>query len=397
MKVDAEVMSMLRINVDEITAADIDALVQAQAPESATLDFKLTLTTDRDEFLKDISSFANGLGGHIVYGVREGDGKAAVVEGLTPGAVDQDVLRLQNIATSGGVDPRIPGLRFHRVHGFPGGREVVVVHIPRSWAGPHRVATSADSRFWARGSAGRFGMNSAQIRSAFLGTAEVPERLRRFRAERVSLIASGEAPWAVRSLPALIVHVVPLASIMGGLSIDLAAVAAQPPPCIGGSYKSTRYNIDGHLSYGGHSRGYAQVFRSGAIEALEADVGYEQDGARRVNVWGHEPLIVDSVGSYLRLLHRLGIEPPIAVLLTLLGARGATLPPTREERREPELLYAVDRDPVLIPDVEFQDLSEQPETVLRPAFDALWQAFGQPKSGCYDDAGTWHRDYRPRD
>jgi len=62
---------MLNPNVDEITAADIDALVQAQAPESATLDVKLTLTTDRDEFLKDISSFANGLGGQIVYGIRE--------------------------------------------------------------------------------------------------------------------------------------------------------------------------------------------------------------------------------------------------------------------------------------------------------------------------------------
>src|SRR5262249_55795266 len=62
MTVDSEVMSMLKPNVDEITAPDIDALVQAQAPESATLDFKLTLTTDRDEFLKDISSFANGLG-----------------------------------------------------------------------------------------------------------------------------------------------------------------------------------------------------------------------------------------------------------------------------------------------------------------------------------------------
>jgi hypothetical protein len=387
---------MLNPNIDEITAADIEALVQAQAPESATLDFKLILTTDRDEFLKDIASFANSLGGHIIYGIREKDGKAAVVEGLTPGAIDQDVLRLQNIATSGGIDPRIPGLRFHRVLGFPDGREVVVVHIPRSWAAPHRIATSADSRFWSRGSAGRFGMNSAQIRSSFLGSAEVPERLRRFRTERLSLIASGEAPSAIRTLHAIVLHVVPLASIMGESSIDLATVATHPPPCFGGSFKATRYNIDGFLSYGGEGRGYSQVFRTGAIETVAADIGRLDGNTLRVNIWAWEPLIVDSVAASMKLLRTLAIEPPVAVLLSLLGARGATLPPTRWERHT-DGVHPVDRDPVLIPGVEFRDLVEQPEQVLRPAFDALWQAFGQPKSDCYDDRGNWKRNYSPPD
>ena len=48
-----------------------------------------------------------------------------------------DAVKLQFIdVMNGRIDPRIPGLQFHKVDGFSLG-PVLIVRIPRSWSGPH--------------------------------------------------------------------------------------------------------------------------------------------------------------------------------------------------------------------------------------------------------------------
>src|SRR5947199_9814000 len=73
---------MINKPLELIEKSDIVALVANQVREGRTLDYKLALPTnssdDRKEFLSDIASFANAIGGDILFGIadrRTADGR----------------------------------------------------------------------------------------------------------------------------------------------------------------------------------------------------------------------------------------------------------------------------------------------------------------------------------
>ena len=71
-------MDLLK-NIDEVRLSDIEGLI-GNVREVKSLDFKRMIKIDTDaekeEFLADLSSFANSIGGHIIYGVEEEEGLA---------------------------------------------------------------------------------------------------------------------------------------------------------------------------------------------------------------------------------------------------------------------------------------------------------------------------------
>src|SRR5258705_9853795 len=108
-------MSLQNMPLDTIGEADIQRLLSMGVPESPYLDYKQEAYgdagDDRSEFLADISSFANTLGGDLVIGVAEANGLPTA---LTPfhGDCDGEKRRLEQIALSG-LEPRISNLRIH--------------------------------------------------------------------------------------------------------------------------------------------------------------------------------------------------------------------------------------------------------------------------------------------
>src|SRR5687768_16415257 len=103
---------LLGKNFDDIDAATIQSLVAAGVTESAHLDFKREsyggADGDKKELLKDVSSFANCLGGHLVIGVDEDDGAASALTALSLSDVDGELLRLESIVRTG-IEPAIAG------------------------------------------------------------------------------------------------------------------------------------------------------------------------------------------------------------------------------------------------------------------------------------------------
>ena len=79
------------------------------------------------------------------------------------------------------------------------------------------------------------------------------------------------------------------------------------------------------------------------------------------------------------------MQPPVAVLVTLTGAKGAVLA-TRGWYRQHGTF---DRDVVLVPDVVVDDFRCDVRATLRPALDALWQAAGLERCFSYDENGQW--------
>jgi len=138
-------------------------LVAGQVSESIQLDYKeqieLGTPGKNKEFAKDTSSFANGCGGILVYGVTEEDvtkagdlGPVIVPRELvgldpTPGLCE----RMESIILSG-IAPRLPEFRIKRIvfqDNEGQDRLLIIVYMAESWTGPHMV-TIGENRYWAR-------------------------------------------------------------------------------------------------------------------------------------------------------------------------------------------------------------------------------------------------------
>lgn len=170
-----------------------------EVAETRDLDFKRDLPAatpeGKREFLKDVSSLANAGGGDLVYGVDEDENGVAreiVPQQFNP---DEECLRWEEVLLRG-VDPRIPGVQIRAID-VAGGR-VLLVRVPQSWNGPHAVTFGGMLRFYSRHSTGVYGLDVAELRSAFSGGTALADRIRDFRTERLGRIVAGETPVALR-------------------------------------------------------------------------------------------------------------------------------------------------------------------------------------------------------
>ncbi len=387
----------MRLELDDVTLADVQTLVSERIPEGRYLDYKRELpgrgNDAKKEFLADVTSFANAGGGAIVFGIAEekgADGKNTGIPEAVLGLadnVDAEVLRLEQWLQTG-VEPRLPAHRFHRLP-VGSGSEVLVLVVKQSWFGPHMVAT-ADSRFYARNSAGKYPLDVAEIRSAFLQSEAVPDRFRRFRDERLGLIASNESPVRLHEGGKMVLHVAPLALVGRRELVDMHAWARNPPRTLNGSSSGSLFNADGHLGYVGDDEqrvgGYVQLFRNGVVEAVLVN-NCRPDGLPVMNIWHFESLLVAALREYLAALARTGAELPLSVALSLVDVRGYGL--ARSALRAAGGRPVVTRNVVALPDVLVEDFAADPAKFMRPVFDALWQTFGVSRSLCYDNEGNW--------
>lgn len=392
--------------VAKITCEDIEALVANEVSEGRTLEYKQSLPGGNDdarkEFLADVSSFANAVGGHILFGVteqRDSDGHPTgipeVATGLGGVNADKEILRLDQMVRSG-IEPRMSGFRLRAIPGFKDG-PVLLAHIPRSTIGPHVVSFRWRPRFYSRASNGKYPMDLVELRSAFAAAAGVSERVRSFRDDRLARIAADETPIPLRDCPRIALHLVAWDSLTPGFSIDL--IQARPPDTMLKPIETSGYsptpNFDGYLVHNkphGGERGsaYTQVFRNGMIEAVEAGMLLPEAEGRKIIYGAYcEKRLVEGGGRYLDAIKTLGLHPPVFVLLSFVGVRGYVVTRGGPRYHGFGRDNPIDRDTLILPDVEMQSFEEGFAKVMKPAFDVLWQTSGAPGSPSYDSDGNW--------
>jgi hypothetical protein len=389
---------MIQNQFDRIEKGDIESLVAGEVREGRTIDYKQGRVGDKDsdrkEFLADVSSFANASGGDLLFGVeerREGGKQTGIPEavpGLAGIVADAEILRLENMLRDG-IKPRLPGVRIRAVGGFSAG-PVLVLRVPRSFAAPHMVTFQEHSKFYTRNSCGKYAMDVGEIRAAFALSEALPERLRRFREDRLARVVAQETPLPTGAGPWTVLHVMPVASLDPTTLVDLHK-AERPGLCpLAADHIDRRFNFDGLLFHRSEydlvsCRTYAQLFRSGAIEAVDARMlAIEDDKPKVIQIGFWERELIEKLGSYLALQRDLGLTPPVVVLLALIGVRGYHVP----HGAFSDTKCPIDRDALLLPDLVIEDFSAKPEDVLRPAFDAVWQAAGWRQCLNYDQDGT---------
>lgn len=391
---------MINKAFDQIEKSDIDGLIENQVREVRVLDYKEKLPggsdNEKTEFLADVSSFANAAGGYLLYGVRErrdDNGKPTGVpdsaDGLEETNVDSEILRLESSIRTG-IDPRIPGLQTKPINGFSKG-PVLLMRIPKSWSSPHMVIFKNHSRFYSRSSNGKYQLDVAEIRSAFALSESLPEKIRRFRDDRLAKIIANEAPIPIEQGPKIVLHVLPIASF--GVTSQRAVTEIYKErhhllPIGSTDSSSHRINFDGVLTFSFYSApadcySYVQGFRSGAIEAVDTYLLTERDGKKIIPSTTFESDLIKSVGNYLRFQEAMALDPPILIMISLLDVKDYILA-VRYSTVKP-----IDRSVLLLPDILVEEYGINTATILRPAFDALWQASGLLRSGNYDQNGAW--------
>ncbi|MCC6626545.1 MAG: ATP-binding protein [Chloroflexi bacterium] len=393
-------MALANLRPDAISKQDLQALIDDQVSEGTTIDYKAapygTSDEDRREFLFDVSSFANAAGGHLILGMRAAEGIPTDLCGLDNLNVDETKLRYENMLRDN-IKPRLPGVGMGAVL-LGNGKHAFVIHIPRSFATPHMVEFRQHTWFYSRNSAGKYRLDVDQLRTTFLQSATLPERVHRFRLDRLTKIADDDTPVRLAAHPKVVVHLVPLAGPEWGPRLDPAAIARQSDSLLPLNAPGSRhrFNFDGYLTYLDGSQGaaeaYVQVFRDGAIEAVEADLlRPDPSGHRHIPILVLEHELIDKLPRYLAAQQALGIEPPILIMVSLLAVEGRTIP--RMSRTE-RVTHPIDRPTLNVPAISVDTYDGDMGMALRPAFDTIWNAGGYPRCPHYDEAGQWTANRR---
>jgi hypothetical protein len=395
-------LSLNNKTLEEINESDLQALIDDQVSEGKTIDYKRDAVgrtdADKKEFLADVSSFANASGGHLIIGMDEEKGLPTKLLGLEVADIDVEKGRLDKIILSG-LQPRmVPSHQIQVVKLKESGRPLIVIRIPKSITMPHMITFQDWNKFYSRNSHGKYPLDVGEIRNLFVMSEAQLDRIKRFREERIAKIIADETPVKLDHEPRIVVHILPL-SMSDPLAVhDLSDFPkGQNVFPMNTNYMDERRNFDGYLAFSRSKAqgtfGYVQFFRTGAVEAVDSDMLRER--------WKDLPLIIPSVlyeqqivyglRRYLAALASLKVPPPLLIMVSLLGVRGYNMAVDKNKYwgGAVPIKDGIDRDNLILPEVITDSYEVDLPKLLKPTFDAIWNATGWKESQNYDEQGKW--------
>jgi hypothetical protein len=380
------------IPLEKITENDLQRLIDNEVQEGRHIEYKSNRPAIKDEekkkFLIQVTSFANAAGGNIIYGIREENHIPKEVLGFEIDNVDEEKQRLANIIRDG-VEPHIWGFNIHIIL-LSSGRKTIIVRIPRSYYPPHMVTFGGERRFYSRGPAGVYPLDVGDLRTLF-GFADITAKsIRDFRAGRLMRIKNGEAPVPMLKGPTYLLHMIPLDAFSASLNYDLSAfdqLNGKKLPYLSGviaTYTSGRLNFEGYISYPGigsnrptpekPARFYTQLFRNGIIEAsyLQYNPNVEGKVEKNINP-DYEKHVINGSKELLKIQEQLGVTPPIAILLSILGVKGRSI---AHEDSDLWTNVPIEQDDLVLPEAIIESYEDDISKKMKPIFEIVLNAAG---------------------
>ncbi|MCW5702695.1 MAG: ATP-binding protein [Bradyrhizobium sp.] len=323
-------MALLHIPLNQIEEQHILELIATRAPETNIIEYKRETyghsLRDDLEFLADVSSLANTSGGDLIIGFAATQG---IPEETVPftGDFDAEINRLEGRARAG-LQPRIS--LESRAVAVQGGH-ILILRVARSYNPPHRIIRENSNRFWARSTAGKYEPNVDQLRELFTLAPRIADQTREFRTTRLIRIASGDAPVTLMHKDVLVLHVVPFSAFDRDAPLPMAELERDYMsfhPIGSRQSQALKINFDGFLAMSNGDRAanveraYVQLFRGGIVEAVDG-LYARASGEPLIPVVQVERNIAGHAMRLMRDLAAIGIEPPYAVLASLLTAEKA--------------------------------------------------------------------------
>lgn len=349
-------------------------LLSGGARESRTLEYKSEFYEHggkgNHELCKDVSAFANTNGGLIIIGVREEE-DLPKIEGVDPSEIGNQILRMNSTLVSK-LDPRLGHIDFHPIKVED--KTILVIEIPASFQGPHRVNIDDRSWFYLRTASQVQTMDTIQIREAFLRSGDIFAVAKKFRAERITRIDAGAAYRNLARPTKLILHVVPVAESRKYFFASVNEFPSSIKLPATDEFSAHRIlNFDG-ATYGFSNPPrevvqYVHLYRDGSVESV---LSVEPNHGDRLDPNEiSQFFIVDTMRAldHCRTFH----NGDFVVMFSVLGATGLkfslTWGPT----------YGFDRHEYCLPEIfvsKEDTSSDSLRKIFMPAINLLYQAAG---------------------
>lgn len=388
---------MINKPIDQITESDLQSLIDNAVAERKTIEYKQILQANSDsekkEFLADVSSFANASGGDLIFGISTEKDVPKSLAGID--ITNADITKLDSMIRDG-IEPRLPSIAIQLIM-LSNSKNVLIIRVAKSWLSPHRVTYKGHDKFYSRSTNGKYSLDVSELRIAFTLSEALTEKIRRFREERISKINADETPVPFEGKAKIILHLIPLISFNPAQRYEIEKIATGPirmPPIYNNGWDQ-RYNLDGIITYSGNgkekSHTYTQLYRNGIIEAVEGFLlSSSEDKKPFIPSIAYEEELIDSLNMYLKVLQHIKVELPILVFLTLLNVKNYYM--YVDKFKYPFIKHhAIDRDILLLPEAIIENYNDSADKVLKPCFDAIWNACGFPESFNYDKNGKWKK------
>jgi hypothetical protein len=382
-------------SLDEISYEDILKLVEVAAPERKWMELKSQLPNWKDnisvqKFLDNIASLANTEGGDIIFGISEIDGRASEVIGLKGLIEDSEILRISQLCDQW-IDPRILTINaksFTKDSLDP----VLVVRVGKSWISPHMDTYNGKQSFHYRSEKGKAPLDMDGIRRLVLRSSEMLERVRSFRDKRLELIRGQRVPVQIGPWPTIVLHIIPLDMSSTLQAVDVTMVGKDPKrlPPLGIGSQGGRYNLDGYMTFdldqsGRWKSAYTQIFRNGAIEAVDVDkIILSHDKCSFINVDQVADKITEVSRIYLNSMKELRVNPPLVFYLSILRVRTFSVTQKSVKHQDISDRNMLDRDELWLSEAIMNSYDEDIIRIFQPVFDELCQAGGYERSYEYE-------------
>lgn len=376
---------------NKIDLDDLNNLIQNAVLEGKTIEYKEQLPdnsdSDRKEFLADASSFANTSGGDLIFGITSDQGVPKSLTGVGVTNIDAEKLKYEEIIRNG-IEPRI-NFSIHTIT-VNHQRIVFIFRINKSWIGPHRVIFKGHDKFYARNSAGKYQLDTDELRAAFNLSQTLVEKITNFRLERITELNANRTP--VSTFPEgakVILHIIPFEAFTSPPHLDLSLImqeSSKLPPIYSADW-TPRINLEGVVTTAHSKKSYVQMYRNGIIEAVDA--GMLQPHESKPNTipgQGYEQRVLRAFNSYWSLLREFEVNPPFAIYLTLIGIKGFKVSSSTFDFDEAN---EINQDILQLPEKIIDTLDEKPGKILKSLFDLVWNSCGIEKSPNFDEEGNW--------
>lgn len=363
---------MIAGRLDDLTAESIEELKSSGRTEGRTLEFKRDALGSSDdakrEFLADVSSLANTQGGDLIFGIADEAGVASETPGISIDNSDAEILRIESLIRDS-LQPRIVGVRSRWVEKTRG-RGFLIIRVPASLNGPHRIVFKNSGRFWHRHSRGKAEMDVHELREAFGAGADSMTRLRRLHGQILDL-----SPIALLPGPRLYVTVAPLSLGRREGELDLRTREDAALPSWGRSLSWTHI-LEGFLTYapsGDSSHAQALTHRVGYVEAVSAQGSPHRPESQTVWAGELERALGANVKQALAALERHEVAGPWVVMASLEGIKGHVL-----HAGDP---FGPEHKPATRDEFDFGHLvfEEYDDAVLLPIKNRIWWAFQEER------------------